>query len=203
MSNVWARPVALHTQSALFRSAYVDMGLMTRTNNTPLPFSDSNRHHTVDEQTGNFLYELYLLLRGASLSDWAKQRAFEAAADCSDSWRVLWISRKALERVVEADGKPANLRRAHWYARKDRFAEMFRLDKPPMAKRDLLEYFFKHDTCALVTAEENNQAGWEHWSLPLINVPEGIFTSGGFSVYVRRTVDLPWAKQTLLGQSGD
>lgn len=62
-----------------------------------------------------------------------------------------------------------------------------------MSQSELLNYFFEHDTVALVTKAENSKAGISHWS-PLHAFPEGLFTAGSFSIYVRKGKEIPWVK---------
>jgi len=59
------------------------------------------------------------------------------------------------------------------------------------------EYFFEHDTVALVTKAENAKDGVAHWS-PLHPVPEGLFTAGSFSIYVRKGKEIPWVSSLTL-----
>jgi len=59
-----------------------------------------------------------------------------------------------------------------------------------------LEYFFEHDTVALVTKAENSKEGTSHWS-PLLPVPEGLFTAGSFSIYVRKRKELKWVEEEI------
>ena len=65
----------------------------------------------------------------------------------------------------------------------------------PITEAELLEYFFEHDTVAMVTKAENSKEGVSHWS-PLYAVPEGLFTAGSFSIYVRKSKEIPWVQLT-------
>lgn len=68
----------------------------------------------------------------------------------------------------------------------------------PLTAPELLEYFFEHDTVAMVTKTENSKDGVAHWS-QLHAVPEGLFTVGSFSIYVRKGIEVPWVES--LGSS--
>jgi len=77
-------------------------------------------------------------------------------------------------------------------ARVDRAKKLFEREEP-MSREELLSYFFEHDTVALVTKAENSKSGVEHWS-KLHAVPEGLFTAGSFSIYVRKRKELEWIR---------
>jgi hypothetical protein len=142
--------------------------------------------------TGTFLYDLYLMLFVAPVNTRAKQRILETAAVSKDTWRVVSISKAALEHIAvqrHADG----LRRGHILSRKDRGIYLFEREIP-LQQTDLLDYFFEHDTVALVTKAENATDGTHHWSA-LRAVPEGHFTAGSFSVRVRNGIELIWVDQ--------
>ncbi len=68
----------------------------------------------------------------------------------------------------------------------------------PLSQEQLLEYFFEHDTVALVTKAENAKDGGDHWS-KLHEVPEGLFTAGSFSIYVRKKKEIPWVLSQVTG----
>lgn len=182
----------------LFFRLHVDNRRMTHQEAVFAKLVQFNRPYMVDCQVGDFLFQLYRLLWDAGISDWAKQRAFEAAADCKHSWRVVCISEAALKKIVLL-GTGEDLQRAHGFARKDRFLKLFK--SAPLTQGELLECFFRYDTCALVTSQENNKKGVGDWS-PLLAVPEGILTSRGFSIRVRKKIDLPWAKNELSNLQG-
>jgi len=146
-----------------------------------------NRPHSVDQETGDFLHLLYELLYCAKLDHRIKQRTFETAADSQNSWRVVSISEAALEHL-RTTGLAKGLQRGHILSRVERAKYLF--DRaPPLVKADLLDYFFEHDTVALVTKAENAKNGIDHWS-PLHPVPEGLFNAGSFSIYARKKKEL-------------
>jgi len=160
----------------------------------PPDFEQFNRPHCVVPATEDFLYRLYeMLFSEPGLSLRTRQRTFETAADCPDSWRVVCVSHDALVQIVQT-ASAKGLRRAHPTSRSERAGHLFERDRP-LNRSELLPYFFKHDTVALVTAAENTQEGVAHWS-KLYKVPPGIFTSGSFSIHARR-IDLEWAKTIL------
>ncbi len=154
-----------------------------------------NRPHKVDDETAEFLYSLYKLLRTApkSMSDHAKKRTFENAADSAHAWRVVCISENALQQL--ADSKTTQkLRRAHAMPREKRFQTIFGEGSRQWDRDELMKFFFENDTCALVTSDENNQDTTSHWSR-LCKVPEGILCKGSFAVYARKNTDVPWAEK--------
>lgn len=148
-----------------------------------------NRPHQADAATESFLYTLYSLLFNTSVDLRIKQRTFETAADSKNSWRVVSISEAALEHIRKT-GRAAGLQRGHILSRVNRAQHLFNREAP-MTKVELLSYFFKHDTTALVTKSENSKNGITHWSA-LHPVPEGLFTAGSFSVYLRKGKEIPW-----------
>jgi hypothetical protein len=148
-----------------------------------------NRPHRVDSPTGEFLFTLYGLLFAAKVDLRIKQRTFETAADSKNSWRVVSISEAALQHIRNA-GDAKGLQRGHMLSRISRAQHLFARDTP-LGQTELLEYFFEHDTVALVKKAENSRAGVAHWS-PLHPVPESLFTAGSFSIYVRKGKELPW-----------
>lgn len=150
-----------------------------------------NRPHSVDSSTGEFLYTLYGLLFGANVDLRIKQRTFETAADSRNSWRVVSVSEAAFEHIRKT-GEAKGLQRGHMLPRINRAQNLFNR-KDPLTKNELLEYFFEHDTVALVTKAENSKDGVAHWS-SLRAVPEGLFTAGSFSIYVRKGKEIPWVQ---------
>lgn len=154
-----------------------------------------NRPHSVDEETADFLYALYQLLRKApkSMNKHAKKRTFENAADSAHAWRVVCISQKALQRIAE-NKCTKGLRRAHAMPREERFQTIFGDGAREWGRDELLRFFFEHDTCALVTGEENNQDTTAQWS-PLHAVEEGYLCKGSFAIYARKNTDVPWAEK--------
>jgi len=160
-----------------------------------MPTHPLNRPHRVDSSTAQFLFGLYSYLFAANVSLRIKQRTFETAAESRDMWRVVSISRAALE-CIALNKTAKGLQRGHILSRNDRALHMFKRDQP-LTQAELLGYFFEHDTVALITKAENSRDGTAHWS-PLLAVPEGIFTAGSFfSIYVRKSKDLPWVVQEL------
>ena len=154
-----------------------------------------NRPHRVDPATGTFLFALYSFLFTSNVSLRIKQRTFETAAESQDSWRVVSISRAALVHIAQSNSANG-LQRAHVLSRNERALRLFQRESP-LSQSELLDYFFEHDTAALVTKEENSRDGTAHWS-PLRPVPEGLFTAGSlFSIYVRKGKELPWVLQEV------
>ena len=140
----------------------------------------NNRPHSVDIATGEFLYTLYkLLFQAPGLQLRTKQRTFETAADSKNSWRVVSISRAAVEHLRKTQSAKG-LQRGHIHSRADRAKHLFERIAP-LSREELLSYFFVHDTVALVTKEENSKDGAAHWST-LYPVPEGLFDAGSFSI---------------------
>jgi hypothetical protein len=154
-----------------------------------MPAHPHNRPHQVDAATGAFLFTLYTLLFVASVDLRIKQRTFETAADSKNSWRVVSISEAALEHIKKT-GEAKGLQRGHILPRVNRARHLFDR-KAPMTQAELLKYFFEHDSVALVTKVENSRDGTTHWSR-LYPVPEGLFTAGSFSIYVRKGKEIPW-----------
>jgi peptidoglycan/xylan/chitin deacetylase (PgdA/CDA1 family) len=97
-----------------------------------------NRPHTVDEATADFLYCLYELLRRApsTVDKHARQRTFESAALGSHTWRIVCISRNALEHVV-ATRSVEKLKRAHALSRGERYDDIFGARARSWSKQDL------------------------------------------------------------------
>lgn len=154
-----------------------------------MPTHPLNRPHRVDPSTAEFLYTLYGLLFVAKVDLRIKQRTFETATDSKNSWRVVSVSEAAIEHIRKT-GEAKGLQRGHILSRISRAQHLFNRDTP-MTQAELLEYFFEHDTVALVTKAENSKDGVTHWS-PLHAVPEGLFTAGSFSIYVRKGKEIPW-----------
>lgn len=170
-----------------------------------------NRPHKPSAETADFLFRVYKLLleAPASMSAHSKKRTFENAADGAHSWKVVCISRAALEHLV-IKGNTTTLRRAHALSREVRFQNMFGPGAGVWSKDDLMSFFFEHDTCALVSSEENKRhttAGWSAlYPVPaLMHGRKGALVApfpGSFSVHARKTVELPWAR-TLWKEVGD
>lgn len=156
-----------------------------------MPTHPHNRPHRVDAPTGEFLFTLYELLFEADVDLRIKQRTFETAADSKNSWRVVSISQDALNHITKT-GETKGLQRGHMLPRASRARHLFNR-ATLITKTELLEYFFEHDTVAMVTKAENTKDGVEHWST-LHAVPEGLFTAGSFSIYVRKGKEIPWVR---------
>ena len=154
-----------------------------------MPTHPHNRPHQVDAVTGEFLFTLYKLLFDAKVDPRIKQRTFETAADSKNSWRVVSISQAAIDHIKNT-GEAKGLQRGHVLLRARRALHLFYRDAP-LTKAEMLDYFFEHDTVAMVTKAENSKDGVAHWS-PLRAVPEGLFTAGSFSIYVRKGKEIPW-----------
>ena len=163
-----------------------------------------NRRHKPDPATADFLFRVYeLLLQAPSTMDaHAKKRTFESAADGAHSWLVVCISEAALEHIA-TKGDTKTLRRAHALSREVRFQNMFGPKAKRWTKAELMDYFFEHDTCALVSFEENKKHTTDGWSA-LHQVPkalpgrQGVMMRtfpGSFSVYARKTVEVLWARR--------
>jgi hypothetical protein len=160
-----------------------------------MPAHPKNRPHRVDADTAQFLHTLYKLLFAAAVDLRIKQRTFETAADSKNSWRVVSISENALAHIAKT-GEAKGLQRGHLLARVERAKYLFERDAP-LSQDQLLAYFFEHDTVALVTKAENAKDGGNHWSV-LHEVPEGMFTAGSFSIYVRKSKEVPWVHSFVL-----
>ena len=154
-----------------------------------------NRPHKVDEETADFLYALYKLLRAApaSMTRHAKKRTFESGADGAHAWRVVCISEHALKHLVE-NKTTKSLRRAHATAREERFQAIFGEGAKEWERDELTKFFFDNDTCALVTGDENKHDKTNHWS-KLYAVPDGYLCKGSFAIYARKNTDLLWAEK--------
>lgn len=153
-----------------------------------------NRPHRVDAATGKFLFTLYTLLFNSEVDPRIKQRTFETAADSKHSWRVVSISQAALDHIAQQK-TARGLQRGHILSRSARAEYLFKREAP-LKQSELLEYFFEHDTVALITKAENSKDGTAHWS-PLRPVPEDHFTAGSFSIYVRKRKELKWVEQQV------
>ena len=154
-----------------------------------MPTHPHNRPHKVDASTSEFLFTLYELLFNAQIDLRIKQRTFETAADSKNSWRVVSISEAAIEHISKTS-EAKGLQRGHMLSRVDRAKHLFNREAA-LTEPELLEYFFEHDTVAMVTKAENSKDGVLHWS-GLHAVPEGLFTAGSFSIYSRKGKEIPW-----------
>jgi len=161
-------------------------------------FRECNRPYHPPSESAHFLFRLYrLLFSEAGIELRKKQLMFEAGALCRDSWRVVCISENALKQICVSESVKG-LKRAHPISRSERALYLFERDVP-VSENELVSYYFENDSVALVTSQENNVDGVSHWS-ELYCVPEGIFTSGSFRIYLRK-VDLEWAKDTCNGSN--
>ncbi|MEB0114472.1 hypothetical protein QN397_24635 [Variovorax sp. RTB1] len=160
----------------------------------------------IDPPAGDFLFDLYSLLRNAppTIGPWPRQRTFEAAADALYPWRIVAISIDAIRHVANLQGA-AGLRRAHAVSRNQRYLSIFGQEAQPLTRAELLNFFFQNDTCALVTTVENATDGFAHWS-NLFSVAPPYFqaAAGRFRAPVRLGLEVPWAVNMLLRiNSGD
>lgn len=147
---------------------------------------------TPDDAFAETLHQIYLVLWRSNLPKRSKQRCFEWAADSNETWRIVGITRDALQELM-THGKSSNLKRGHALGRAQRAAEIF--ERPaPMEKAALMEFFFAHDTTTLVTAQENSKEGDAHWSKPITKVPREFFRPSGIS-YTMNKGDLGWAAE--------
>jgi hypothetical protein len=122
-----------------------------------------------------------------------KQRTFETAAVSEHTWRVVSISESALKRIA-SQRTCKNVQRGHILSRIDRAIYLFKRPEP-INEDVLINYFFEHDTVALIMKEENNNHGTAHWS-KLYAVPNGLFTAGSYSIRARKS-DLRWIDETM------
>jgi len=160
-------------------------------------FERFNKPHTPTAEAQDFIYKLYWLLFQTPVSLRTKQTTLETAAVNLYSWKIVCISRKALQSVIRTKSAEG-LRRGHPLKRAERAKKLFEITKP-MNQSEFISYYFQHDTVALVISEENNKHGTDHWS-ELYDVPEGRLVSGSFSVRLGPG-DLAWA-ETLCQQEG-
>ncbi|SDI08068.1 hypothetical protein [Variovorax sp. OV700] len=152
-----------------------------------------NRPHAPDEATADFIFKAYMLLKNAppTFSKWARQGAFENIAACAVSWRVVGISEDALRKIA-ATGKRGDLQRGHWFARDKRYEALFGVSGPTMERDALIRFFFDHDTTVVITKEQNNADGGPTTWGKIVAVPEGMFTTSGYSFNVRKRTEIPW-----------
>lgn len=157
-----------------------------------------NRPHVPDDTTAKFIYEAYLLLRSApsTFPKWARQGAMENIAACDLSWRVVAISEKALRKIAETRTS-IGLQRGHWFARDNRYEQLFGNGAPEMEREALIKFFYEHDTTVVILKEQNNANGDHTTWGRLIPVPEGLFTVKGFAFNVRVRTEIPWIEVKL------
>lgn len=150
------------------------------------------RRREVEPDKGDFLYELYSLLRRApaTMTKDAKQRTFEAAAVGTHHWEVVAISADAVKALHDGAGQSA-VRRGHPYGRDGRFLQLFGPETPEVTRDELLDFYFQHDATALVTKVENDRHGAAHWS-KLYPVDEGLFPAAGYRVKIRIRTERVW-----------
>jgi hypothetical protein len=153
-----------------------------------------------DPEAVLFLHDVYKLIRGAppSIGHWPRQRTFEAAADALFPWRVVAISEEAIRHVV-TNRSAKGLARGHAVGRAERYDMLFGDQAEELGAQELVDFFFSHDMCAVVTSSENSIDGYGHWS-PLYEVMAPNFQAGpgAFAVPVRQRIEVSWAV-TLLG----
>ncbi|PQO87268.1 hypothetical protein C5614_31190 [Massilia phosphatilytica] len=157
-----------------------------------------NRPHVPDEETEDFIYRVYLLLRAApsNVSKWARQLSLESAASCADSWRVIGISEKAL-REIAAAGKKTNQQRGHWFAREQRYGALFGEQTKVMDRNAFISFFFEHDTTVIIAKEQNNSGGdYRTWG-KIVPVPTDLFPISGYSFGVRQRKEMPWIREQV------
>ena len=156
-----------------------------------------HRRHMPNAPEADFLYRVYKLLLQAprSMGNHAKKRTLENAADGVHSWKVVCITEAALEHLVQAK-TTKTLRRAHEASREWRFQQIFGQGARVWGKDELMEHFFEHDICAMVTSAENLKHGSTRWSA-LHEVPDHILCKGSFAVYAR-VEDVKWATAKLV-----
>jgi hypothetical protein len=157
------------------------------------PIRAINRPHLPDAATADFIFKAYLLLKSAppTFGKWARQGAFEKIADCAVSWRVIGISEDAL-REIAAAGKRTDQQRGHWFSRDQRYEALFGEAAPTMDRDALVKFFFDHDTTVVITKKQNNAGGdYRRWGR-IIEVPDGFFTTAGYSFNVRKGKEIPW-----------
>ena len=159
---------------------------------------DINRPYAPDEETADFLYQTYLLLRTAppSISKWAQQLSLESIASCPDSWRVIGISERALRKIA-ADGGKTTQQRGHWFAREQRYGALFGEQTEVMERDAFIRFFFEHDTTVIIAKEQNNKGGDHTTWGKIIPVPEGYFPLSGYSFSVRKGKEMPWIRDQV------
>jgi hypothetical protein len=151
-------------------------------------------HATLTAEQSDFLYDLYLTLRGAPLTKHGRYRTFETAAVDICPWHIDAISLDALEHLVK-NRAAQGLKRGHRMARKQRGEQLFGDGAPIMAKDAMLHFFFDNDRVTLITSQENAQDGVDHWS-EQIPVPKAYLKGGSYSPYATKA-DIAWAEGEL------
>lgn len=155
-------------------------------------FVEYNRPHAPSKKQLDFIFEVYqLLFRTGDIPLRTKQVTLETAAVTLYPWRIVCISDKAL-RAIQRQRTTLGLRRGHPFRRADRAAVLFQRGKA-LSRAAFKDYFFLHDTVALVEGKENGKHGHAHWS-ELHPVPEGFFVGGSFSVRLN-DADLAWVDE--------
>ena len=79
------------------------------------------------------------------------------------SWRVVGITRNALEALAEVGFRvpEARIKRAHRVSRRDRGDQLFNCGE---SLSNAYEFFFDRDSVILTTSAENSREGCDHWS---------------------------------------
>ena len=155
-------------------------------------FEQFNKPHAPTDEAQKFVYQIYrFLFKAPNISIRTKQVTLETAAVNLYPWKIVCISRRALQSVL-LTGSAKGLRRAHPLKRAERAKRLFNGNQA-LEKQEFIRYYFHADTVALVVAEENNRHGTNHWS-DLFEVPEGRITGGSFSVRLGSS-DLSWIKE--------
>jgi hypothetical protein len=151
-----------------------------------------NRPHRPNAEMVDFIYEAYLLLYRApcTFGKWARQGAMENIAACTVSWRPIGISENALRKIGSSRSN-VGTKRGHWYTRERRYEDLFGVCQP-LSRADLISHFYDHDTTVVITKEQNDTGlPCTAWG-KIIPVPDGLFTTRGYSFAVRKRTELPW-----------
>ena len=154
----------------------------------------------------NALHKFYMACREMlqkGLPRRGVQRAFEELVYSvigKDSWRPTHVSRLALEECIA--GNKRAVQRAHGTLgdRKDRFVRTLEILEGPCLKfEEWWKFFLHHDKTILVTRQEHG-SGKKFTESELIPTPEwseGMFENSGFSVKIRKRVELVWMQDRL------
>ena len=152
------------------------------------------------------LHEFYLTCRKMLKSGIPRrgvQRGFEELVYSivgKDSWRPTHVSVEALRACVSGDRRA--VQRAHGVLkdRKDRFDRTLDLLEGPEQPFDVWwPEFLHHDKTVLITRSEHG-SGKKFRKSDLIPTPawsEGMFENSGFSVKIRKRVELVWMRERL------
>ena len=158
------------------------------------------------EYDSQVLHTFYLACRQAIQSGLPRrgvQRSFEemiySVVD-DDAWRPTHISISALKECIA--GNTRAVQRAHGALgnRKDRFVRTLEiLEGPCLEFSDWWSFFLEHDKTILITRQEHG-SGKTFAESELIPTPEwskGMFVNSGFSVKIRKRVEIVWMKEKL------